>query len=101
MVRSMQPGSAWPGTTQWPRRPLPERAIEVETTVSNGNLILMFRECPFCGNTHRSPYVDELENTVLSCRDKACPDKRGTLETWPEPDTVPVRCETQAYSRAA
>lgn len=35
------------------------------------------------------------------CRDKACPEKRGTLETWPEPDTVPVRCETQAHSRAA
>jgi hypothetical protein len=45
--------------------------------------------------------VDELENTVMSCRERAQPDKRGDLEAWPESDTLPVRCETEALSRAA
>ncbi|MGE5851096.1 MAG: hypothetical protein ACM362_13290 [Candidatus Methylomirabilota bacterium] len=69
--------------------------------MSQSKLIVMFRECPFCGSTHRSPYVDELESTVMSCREKAQPDKRGDLEAWPESDTLPVRCETEALSRAA
>jgi len=69
--------------------------------VSQSSLIVMFRDCPFCGSTHRSPYVDELENTVMSCREKAHPEKRGDLEAWPEPDTKPVRCETEALARAA
>ncbi len=72
-----------------------------EKPVSQRNPILMFRECPFCGSTHRSPYVDELENTVMSCREKIHPDKRGDLDAWPEQDTLPVRCETEALSRAA
>ena len=72
-----------------------------EDSVSQSNLIVMFRDCPFCGSTHRSPYVDELENTVMSCREKAHPEKRGDLDAWPEGDTLPVRCETEALSRAA
>ena len=74
---------------------------EQEHRVSQSKPIVMFRECPFCGSTHRSPYVDELENIVMSCRDKVQPDKRGDLAAWPEQDTLPVRCETEALSRAA
>lgn len=69
--------------------------------MSETNLIVMVRECPFCGTTHRSPYVDELESTVMTCRDKVCPEKRGSLEAWPEQDTTPVRCEVRAFSHAA
>jgi len=72
-----------------------------EEPVSPSNLIVMFRDCPFCGSTHRSPYVDELESSVMSCREKAHPEKRGDLDAWPEGDTLPVRCETEALSRAA
>jgi hypothetical protein len=69
--------------------------------VSDTNPILMFRDCPFCGTIHRSPYIDELENSVLTCRDRVCPEKRGSLETWPDQDTPPVPCEIEAFSRAA
>ena len=80
---------------------LPPRTRDQEERVGQTNLIVMFRECPFCGSTHRSPYVDELENAVMTCREKAQPDKRGDLDAWPESETLPVRCETEALSRAA
>jgi hypothetical protein len=69
--------------------------------VGEGNLIVMYRDCPFCGTTHRSPYVDELEATVLTCRDRARPEDRGSIESWIDKDTSPIRCETEALSRAA
>ena len=44
--------------------------------------LMMSRDCPFCGRTHQSPYVDELEESVLACRDKALPKDRGSLDGW-------------------
>jgi hypothetical protein len=60
--------------------------------------VLMFRECPFCGNLHRSPYVDELEASVMACRDRVAPEARGSLEEWHDRDTIPVRPEVEATS---
>jgi hypothetical protein len=64
-------------------------------------LIMMFRDCPFCGTTHRSPFVDELETVVLACRERARPEDRGSLDAWVGHDTLPVRSETEAFSRSA
>ena len=66
-----------------------------QTDTSEG---LMFRECPFCGATHCSPYVDELEAMVLACRDRAAPDRRGTLAAWGDRETLPARPEMEAFS---
>ena len=63
--------------------------------------VLMYRECPFCGATHSSQYVDELEGIVMACRDRAAPDRRGTLAAWGERDTLPVRPEIEAFSVGA
>lgn len=60
--------------------------------------LLMYRDCPFCGRTHQSAYVDELEATVMACRDNTMPDRRGSLEAWGAQDTVPVRPEVEAYA---
>ncbi len=57
---------------------------------------IMLRECPFCMNVHTSPYVDEVEEIVLRCRDKAAPEQRGTLDAWEGRETQPVRSEIEA-----
>ena len=54
-------------------------------------------ECPFCGGIHESPYVDELEAVVMTCREKAAPDRRGTLDAWGDRETFPVRPEIEAF----
>lgn len=61
-------------------------------------LIMMFRDCPFCGMTHRSPFIDELEEKVLECRGKARPDNRGNLDTWKDIGIVLVRCGSEVGS---
>ena len=63
--------------------------------------LLMYRECPFCGATHSSPYIDELEGIVMACRDRAAPDRRGTLASWGERETLPVRPEIEAFAMGA
>jgi hypothetical protein len=52
------------------------------TAPASAAQLVMFRDCPFCGVTHRSPYVDELEEMVLRCRANAPPEKQGNLEMW-------------------
>lgn len=59
--------------------------------------VLMVRDCPFCGRTHRSPYADELEAAVMACRERAAPEDRGSLEAWQGRDTSPVLCEIEAF----
>ena len=59
--------------------------------------ILMARDCPFCKRTHRSPYVDELEEAVMACRERVRPDDRGSLETWEDPGSWPVS-EIEAFA---
>ena len=66
--------------------------------VLEDGLIVMYRECPFCGGTHSSPYMDELEAMVMRCRDRAAPGARGTLAAWGERDTLPVRPEIEAFA---
>lgn len=56
-------------------------------------------QCPFCGGTHRSRYVDELEASVMACRDKVSPEDRGSLEAWGDRDTIPVPPEVEAYTQ--
>ncbi len=51
---------------------------------------LMIRDCPFCSRTHRSPYVDVLEDGVMACRAKAPPWKRGSLDAWVDLGFWPV-----------
>ena len=51
---------------------------------------MMIRDCPFCGRTHRSPYVDELEEDVMACRAKAPPWDRGSLDAWEDLGCWPV-----------
>lgn len=63
-------------------------------------LLIYYRECPFCGVTHSSPYVDELEGIVMACRERAAPDKRGTLAAWGDRETLPVRPEIEAFAFA-
>ncbi|MEK7076924.1 MAG: hypothetical protein AAB967_01695 [Patescibacteria group bacterium] len=62
------------------------------------NDLIMYRECPFCGATHGSHYVDELEGIVMACRERAAPDKRGTLAEWGDRETLPVRPEIEAFA---
>ncbi len=50
--------------------------------VSSETGTLMYRDCPFCGCTHQSLYVDELEECVLACRDRIPPKDRDTLEAY-------------------
>lgn len=63
--------------------------------------LLMMRDCAFCRQLHMSPYVDELEETVLDCRDyRQCRgDPVGRLEEWEGRDTVPIPVEL-AYFQA-
>ncbi len=63
--------------------------------------IVMFRDCPFCGARHQSPYVDELEEMVLSCRETVSPEHRGSLEFWMGWDMMPRRPETERFVRCA
>ncbi len=56
------------------------------TLAREGLEILMSRDCPFCGCTHTSPYVDELEMAVMACRANAAPEDRGSLEAWVDRD---------------
>ncbi len=62
--------------------------------------VVMFRVCPFCGQHHRSEYVDELEEMVLKCRETAERHRLGLLEDFTEHETTPTKCETEALSRA-
>ncbi len=57
---------------------------------------LMIRDCPFCRRTHRSPYVDVLEDGVMACRAKAPPWKRGSLDAWVDLGLWPVS-EIEAF----
>ncbi len=66
-------------------------------TAAGPDSLLMFRDCPFCRRTHKSPYVDELERAVLACREKAALEDRGSLEAWEGRDTFPVLCEIEAF----
>jgi hypothetical protein len=61
----------------------------------------MFRDCPFCGVQHRSPYVDELEEIVLACRAGADRQKLGLLADYEGHDTSPIKCEAEEVTRAA
>ena len=60
--------------------------------------LMMYRECPFCGHTHQSVYVDELEAIVMACRDRVAPECRGSLEAWGKADTLPIPPEVEAYA---
>jgi len=33
----------------------------------------------------------------MACRDRAAPDRRGTLASWGERETLPVRPEIEAF----
>ena len=59
---------------------------------------MMRRDCPFCGRTHWSAYVDELEAAVMACRDRAPLEYRGSLDTWDKRDTLPIPPEVDAYA---
>ncbi len=59
--------------------------------------ILMSRECPFCNRTHRSPYVDELEEAVMACREKVSPEDRGLLDAWEDLGRWPIS-ELESFS---
>ncbi len=48
---------------------------------------VMYWDCPFCGCTHRSAHVNELEVAVMACRDTVAPKNRGSLEAWDERET--------------
>ncbi len=61
----------------------------------------MFRNCPFCGASHRSPYVDELEETILHCRETAERHKLGLLADYVEHETCPIKCESEMLSNQA
>lgn len=60
--------------------------------------IFMFRDCIFCRGTHVSPYVEELEEMVLACRDR-CHDaaRRGDLCAWEGRDTIPTLPELACF----
>lgn len=53
----------------------------------------MDRDCPFCGHNHHSDYVDELEEAVLQCRQRARDTGQwdGSLDGWDGklPDPTP------------
>ncbi len=61
---------------------------------------MMYRECPFCGHTHRSVYVDELEAAVMACRDRVSYECGGSLEAWDKRRTFPIPPEVEAYADA-
>ncbi len=61
----------------------------------------MFRNCPFCGASHRSLYVDELEEMVLRCRETAERYKLGLLADYSEHEISPTKCETEMLSNQA
>ncbi len=69
----------------------------VEVQADGSESLVMYRECPFCGRRHRSPYVDELEAAVMACRDRLTPKYRGSLEAWDMRDTLPIPPEVEAY----
>lgn len=54
----------------------------------------------FCGDYQRSEFWDEIEEHIMECRDKASPERRGELEAS-DMRTSPIRCETEALSRAS
>jgi hypothetical protein len=69
--------------------------METQTGISKN--LMMYRECPFCGRTHWSAYVDELEAAVMDCRDRVAPEYRGSLEAWDRQETFPIPPEVEAY----
>lgn len=60
---------------------------------------IMFRECPFCGSTHQSRYVEELEESVLACRATADRHKLGLLADYAGYETHPIPCEMDVLQR--
>jgi hypothetical protein len=75
------------------------RAMEtLETEADALKSPVMYRECPFCGRTHRSAYVDELEAAVMACREKVAPEHRGSLEAWVTCKVLPIPPEVEAYA---
>src|SRR3989344_330638 len=79
---------------------LPAESGNKFLVVLKDGLVVMYRECPFCGATHCSPYVDELEGIVKACRDRAAPNRKSTLASWGDRDTLPIRPEIEAYAIA-
>jgi hypothetical protein len=59
---------------------------------------MMYRECPFCGRRHWSTYVDELEASVMACRDRVDPENRGSLQAWENRETFPIPPEVEAFA---
>lgn len=79
------------------RAPARTLGFDMGTTLATaGRNTLMFRDCPFCGRTHWSAYVDVLEGAVLACRDRVAPEARGGLEAWADRGGWPV-LEIEAF----
>lgn len=54
--------------------------------------------CVFCKQLHRSEFFDELEETILACRDRAPIQERGLIEAYQDPGIKPISPEVEAYA---
>jgi hypothetical protein len=52
------------------------------------------QRCDFCKQVHRSEFFDEVEETILRCRDAAPGSEKGLLVDF-SGDTHPIRVEGQ------
>jgi hypothetical protein len=53
--------------------------------------------CIFCKTIHRSEFFDEIEESILLCRDRASDWQRGLLKDFPY-DTAPVKLEASVQA---
>ena len=53
--------------------------------------------CIFCKSLHRSEWFDEIEESILACRDRAADWQRGLLKDFPN-DTAPVKLEASVQA---
>ena len=54
--------------------------------------------CIFCKRIHRSEFFDEIEEEILSCRDRAPEWQKGRLDTYEDPHLKPISPESTAYA---
>lgn len=51
-------------------------------------------QCFFCGSVHTSQFWDEIDETIMKCRERASQRDRGEIGDWV--DNMPIiRCEAE------
>jgi len=49
--------------------------------------------CGFCDHVHRGDFLDEIDDEIMACRERASALKRGELDAMGDLETFTVRCE--------